>query len=275
VRYTPTPQAQQLRDRIATDEKKSALATEYGISRETVYSYLRAEVADRAVGPARPGPARRRPARASVHRAIPAPLRQRRSGRSRSRRVVAGRRAYGVAGEPEPVAGLGIDEVHRGKPHRRFDELAGSWTTTADRWHVGFADLSGGQGLLAQVEGRTTAAVAGWLAARPQAWRAQVKAVAIDICALFKAAIRQVPPHALLVVDHLHVVQLANRAVTEVSRRVTLVTPGRVFEYAPAAIRTMAANNDPNGIVRLPNDVKILGSFVVAPGTARAAKPCS
>jgi transposase len=129
--------------------------------------------------------------------------------------------------EPEPVAVLGIDEVRRGKPHWRFDDLAGSWTTTADRWHVGFVDLSGGQGLLAQVEGRTTAAVTGWLAARPPAWRAQVNAVAIDMCTVFKAAVRQLLPNALLVVDHFHVVQLANRAVTEVRRRMTLTQRGR------------------------------------------------
>ncbi|MFI7336294.1 ISL3 family transposase [Micromonospora aurantiaca (nom. illeg.)] len=129
--------------------------------------------------------------------------------------------------EPEPVAVLGIDEVRRGKPHWRWDERAASWTTTADRWHVGFVDLSGGQGLLAQVEGRTTAAVSGWLAARPPAWREQIRAVAIDMCTVFKAAIRQVLPHALLVVDHFHVVQLANRAVTEVRRRVTLSQRGR------------------------------------------------
>jgi DNA invertase Pin-like site-specific DNA recombinase len=36
-------QARQLRERAATGERKSALATEFGISRETVYSYLRAE----------------------------------------------------------------------------------------------------------------------------------------------------------------------------------------------------------------------------------------
>jgi transposase len=129
--------------------------------------------------------------------------------------------------EPEPVAVLGIDEVRRGKPHWIWDERAGSWTVTADRWHVGFCDLSGGQGLLAQVEGRTTAAVTGWLTARSPAWREQVTAVAIDMCTVFKAAIRQVLPHALLVVDHFHVVQLANRAVTEVRRRVTLTQRGR------------------------------------------------
>ncbi len=71
---------------------------------------------------------------------------------------------------------------------------ASSWTVTADRWHVGFVDLSGGQGLLAQVEGRTTAAVTGWLTKRPQAWREQVQAVAIDMCTVFKAAVGQVLP---------------------------------------------------------------------------------
>jgi DNA invertase Pin-like site-specific DNA recombinase len=36
-------QAQQLRERAAAGERKSMLANEFGISRETVYSYLRAE----------------------------------------------------------------------------------------------------------------------------------------------------------------------------------------------------------------------------------------
>jgi DNA invertase Pin-like site-specific DNA recombinase len=35
-------QAQQLRERTAAGEQKAALAKEFGISRETVYSYLRA-----------------------------------------------------------------------------------------------------------------------------------------------------------------------------------------------------------------------------------------
>ncbi len=38
-----TEQASQLRDRVAAGEKKSVLAKEYGISRETVYSHLRAD----------------------------------------------------------------------------------------------------------------------------------------------------------------------------------------------------------------------------------------
>jgi hypothetical protein len=96
-----------------------------------------------------------------------------RAVRPRPRRLLAGRRRgvhrprrRSAAGRARAVEVLGIDEVRRGKPHWSWDEQAGSWTTTTDRWHVGFCDLSGGQGLLAQVEGRTTAAVTGWLTER-------------------------------------------------------------------------------------------------------------
>ena len=94
-----------------------------------------------------------------------------------------------------------LGEVRRGKPCWSFDEVTASWTTTVDRWHVGFVDLIGGQGLLAQVEGRTSAAVTDWLTQRPAAWREQVQAVAIDMCTVFKAAVREALPHAMLVVD--------------------------------------------------------------------------
>ena len=40
-------QAQQLRERAAAGERKSVLAKEFGISRETVYTYLRIEAATR------------------------------------------------------------------------------------------------------------------------------------------------------------------------------------------------------------------------------------
>jgi hypothetical protein len=36
----------------------------------------------------------------------------------------------------------------------------------SDPWETGFVDLAGGQGLLGQVDGRTTAAVRGWLEQR-------------------------------------------------------------------------------------------------------------
>ena len=39
----------------------------------------------------------------------------------------------------------------------------------------------------------------------------QIKAVAIDMCTVFKAAVREALPHALLVVDHFHVVHSPTR----------------------------------------------------------------
>jgi len=122
--------------------------------------------------------------------------------------------------QPDPVRVLGIDEVRRGRPRWVLDEATGTWQTTVDRWHIGFVDLSDGQGLLGQVEGRNAQAVVDWFTARPQAWRDQVCYVAIDMCSVFKSAVRQTLPQATLVVDHFHIIQLANATVTEVRRRV-------------------------------------------------------
>ncbi|WP_346533850.1 ISL3 family transposase [Micromonospora sp. DPT] len=129
--------------------------------------------------------------------------------------------------QPQPVQVLGIDEIRRGRPKWVLDEATGAWQSTVDRWHVGFCDLSDGQGLLGQVEGRTAQVVADWLLARPPAWRDQVRYVAIDMCTIFKSAVERVLPHAQLVVDHFHLMQLANATVTEVRRRVTVQVRGR------------------------------------------------
>jgi transposase len=108
-----------------------------------------------------------------------------------------------------------------------FDQALGTWRTSADRWHIGFVDLSNGQGLLGQIEGRTAAAACAWLETCGQQWKNQVEFVAIDMCTIFKAVVRESLPNATLVVDHFHVVQLANNAVTEVRRRVTVQVRGR------------------------------------------------
>lgn len=129
--------------------------------------------------------------------------------------------------QPETVEVLGIDEIRRGRPKWVLDEATGTWQTTVDRWHVGFCDLSGGQGLLGQVEGRTAQVVIDWLHGRARQWRDTVRYVAIDMCTIFKSAVQQVLPHAQLVVDHFHLVQLANATVTEVRRRVTVQVHGR------------------------------------------------
>jgi hypothetical protein len=58
---------------------------------------------------------------------------------------------------------------------------------------VGFTDLSGGQGMFAQIEGRTADDVAYWLAMQRPAWRDQVRYVAIDMCTVFVSVILSCP----------------------------------------------------------------------------------
>jgi transposase len=70
-------------------------------------------------------------------------------------------------------------------------------------------------------------AVLDWLYQRPDQWRQAVQFVAIDMCPAFAKAARQALPNATLVVDHFHIVQLANRALTEVRRRLTMTHRGR------------------------------------------------
>jgi transposase len=129
--------------------------------------------------------------------------------------------------EPQPVAALGIDETRRGTPRFALDTDTGVFEQITDRWHTGFVDLTGDQGLLGQVEGRCSATAGSWLAARTQQWRENVQVVAIDMCSAYRAAVQKHLPHATLVVDHFHVVQLANQMVSSVRRRVTTTLRGR------------------------------------------------
>ncbi len=129
-------------------------------------------------------------------------------------------------GEPAPVRVLGIDETRFGRPVWRRDAETGKWRLS-DPWETGFVDLAGGQGLLGQTAGRTSAAVVGWLEDRGQAWKDAVLVVAIDPSSPYRHAIGQALPNARVVVDHFHLVALANRAVTKVRQRITIQQLGR------------------------------------------------
>ena len=78
--------------------------------------------------------------------------------------------AEALLGEPEPTSVLGIDETRRGRPRWIQEPDTGRWVRV-DPWDTGFVDLAGGQGLLGQVEGRTSAAVVDWLTQRSPAFR--------------------------------------------------------------------------------------------------------
>jgi transposase len=134
--------------------------------------------------------------------------------------------ADGLLTEPEPPVVLGIDETRRGKPKWIQDAASGRWVRT-ERFESNFTDLSGQGRLLGQVAGRTGAAVTGWLDARGQDWKDQVRYVAIDPCAVYRSAISRALPDAVIVVDHFHLVRLANQAVTRVRQRVTQQSLGR------------------------------------------------
>lgn len=126
-----------------------------------------------------------------------------------------------------PVTVLGVDETRRGKPVFARDPETGRWTVVADRWHTGFVDAAGTGGLLAQVEGRSAAAVTGWLAGQPAAWRQSITHVAIDLSASYAAAVRAGLPDAVIVADRFHLVRLAGDTVTAVRQRVIRETEGR------------------------------------------------
>lgn len=129
--------------------------------------------------------------------------------------------ADAVVSEPEPTTVLGIDETRRGRPRWRLSLQAGRWVRT-DAWDTGFVDLAGGQDLLGQVEGRTSSCVVDWLQVRTPKFRAVIRLVVIDPAAVYAKAIRTqgLLPNATLVVDHFHLVKLANHCVTTVRRRV-------------------------------------------------------
>ena len=130
--------------------------------------------------------------------------------------------AEALLAEPQPTPLLGIDETRRGKPRWQRCTETGRWVRV-DPWDTGFVDLAGEQGLLGQREGRTSAAVIDWLSKRSDEFRAGVQFVAIDPAAVYASAIRTpgLLPNATIVVDHFHLVKLANDALTKVRRRLT------------------------------------------------------
>jgi transposase len=115
----------------------------------------------------------------------------------------------------EGVAALGLDETSFLKATR----------LAPTRWITGLVDLERGR-LLDLVADRTRAAVDGWLGARPAAWLAQVNTVALDPWRGYASALVAPLGHATVVVDHFHVIRLANAVVDQVRRRTQQVTLG-------------------------------------------------
>jgi transposase len=131
-----------------------------------------------------------------------------------------------LAGEPQPVRVLGIDETRRGKAKWETcpDTGGRAWV---DRWDSGLVDITGTGGLLVQVNGRSATPVTDWLAQRDQAWKDGIEFIAIDMSGAYAKAAREALPHAKLIVDRFHLVKKANEMVDRVRRRVTQAYRGR------------------------------------------------
>ena len=123
-----------------------------------------------------------------------------------------------------PVTRIGVDE-HRYRSVRYFRTPAGGWRRF-EPWMSTIVNLDTGQ-VLGVVDGRDSAAIDAWLAARSQAWRDRIEVVAIDPSAAFRKALREQLPCAAVSVDPFHLVKLANDAVTAVRQRLTREQKGR------------------------------------------------
>jgi transposase len=122
------------------------------------------------------------------------------------------------------VRRLGIDE-HRYRSVRFFREPTGGWRRY-EPWMTTLVDADTGR-VLGVVDGRDSAGVGAWLAARSAPWRAAVEVVAIDPSAAFRRALREHLPAAAVSVDAFHLVKLANDMLTRVRQRVTREQKGR------------------------------------------------
>jgi transposase len=128
--------------------------------------------------------------------------------------------------EPAPVAVLGIDETRRGKAKWETDPDTGR-RVWVDRWDTGLVDITGDQGLLAQVNGRSSGTVIDWLATQHPTWTAQITHVAIDLSPAYARVAREALPQAVVIADRFHLVKKANDMLDAVRRRVTWTQRGR------------------------------------------------
>jgi len=102
------------------------------------------------------------------------------------------------------VTALGMDE------HR--------WRHRPRGWAIGFCDLDTGR-LIDIIEGRSGAGISRYLAAQPAEIRAGVATVSVDPWRGYLRPVRKLLPRAQVVVDHFHLIRLANQVVTEVRQR--------------------------------------------------------
>jgi transposase len=134
--------------------------------------------------------------------------------------------AVQVLGQAAPTTMIGIDET-RARSVRWFLKETG-WARS-DPWMTSIVDLdpTHSGGIIGLVPGRSGACVEAWLALQTKEFRDGVTVVAIDPSAPYASGIRRALPQARIVLDHFHLVMLANKLLTDVRQRVQHEQQGR------------------------------------------------
>ena len=175
--------------------------------------------------------------------------------------------AADLLGPAKPTTMIGIDETRVRSVRWLLGEVG--WRRT-DPWMTSIVDLDPASkgGIIGLAPGRSGACVEGWLALQSNLFRQTVQVVAIDPSAPYAAGIRRAVPHARIVLDHFHLVMLANKALTDARQRVSreqhdrrgrkqdpawahrrlLLRAGDTLNpKALARLRTVLAADDPSG----------------------------
>jgi transposase len=92
-------------------------------------------------------------------------------------------------------------------------------------WSTSIVDVEAGR-LLDVVPGRSTVEPCKWLAARGQAWLANIRRATLDLSGPYGAVFDTMVPDATQVADPFHLIKLANTKLDECRRRVQNETMG-------------------------------------------------
>ncbi len=153
------------------------------------------------------------------------------------------------------------------------DEETAEYRLLAGRWHTCFPDLSGGQRMIGQVQGRT-AADAAWLALAPAAWRDAIQVVLHRHGHDLPVRGPQDALEGQIAVDLFHVVHLASNTVADVRRAPSGASTAAA---APGTPSTESRTCSPSNLEDLTGDqfAKIIGTLDTDAGDSRSSSPGS
>jgi transposase len=129
-------------------------------------------------------------------------------------------------GQAAPTTMIGIDETRARSVRWLFEDTG--WRRS-DPWMTSIVDLDPAHpaGIIGLTPGRSGACVEAWMSLQTKEFRDDIAVVAIDPSAPYASGIRRALPQARIVLDHFHLVMLANKMLTDVRQRVQHEQQGR------------------------------------------------